>query len=157
MPFGLLDAERPAESADTSGTPVEVFLYDSQAARLVSTVSTLDDPSLDNVLRLLQDVAPTDTRSLPSGNPLGDAEVIRSVDVSRGVATVDLDESFRELSGSNQLVALAEIVFTATARPGVGQVTFTIAGEPVDVTRSDGSLSSQPLTRRDYASLAPQP
>jgi len=156
VPFDLLQSEPPAGSSDTpTGTPVEIYLYDSTTARLVRTVSTLDDPSVENVLRRLQDAAPAEDRALPSGNPLGDAEVIRSAELTRGVATVDLDESFRQLSGTSQLVALAEIVYTATARPGVGQVSFTIDGQAVDVTRSDGSLSAQPLTRRDYASVAP--
>lgn len=156
VPFDLLQSEpTSASSGAPVGTPVEIYLYDSTATRLVRTVSTVIDPTLDNVLRELQEVGPAEQRALPSGNPLGDAEVIRSAEVTRGVATVDLDGTFRELSGSSQLVALAEIVFTATARPGVGQVTFTIDGQPVDVTRSDGSLSAQPLTRRDYAPLTP--
>ena len=156
VPFGLLDTDPPSgASASPAGTPVEIYYYDSANQRLVRTEARLDDPSLENALRQLQDATAAGAETLPSGNPLGDADVIQSVSVSGGVATVDLAESFTELSTANQLAALAEIVYTATARPGVGQVTFTLDGQPREVPRGDGSLSSSPLTRRDYQNVAP--
>ena len=75
--------------------------------------------------------------------------------VARGLATVDLDAAFGELAGTAQLVALAELVYTATGRPGVGQVVFSLDGQPIEVPRGDGSLTSEPLTRSDYPELAP--
>jgi spore germination protein GerM len=59
------------------------------------------------------------------------------------------------LGGTEQLIALAEIVYTATARPGVGQVSFTLEGEPIEIPRGDGSLTSDAVTRGDYRELAP--
>jgi spore germination protein GerM len=53
------------------------------------------------------------------------------------------------------MIALAEIVFTATGRPGVGQVSFSLDGRPVEVPRADGSLTSEPLARTDFRELAP--
>lgn len=154
VPFGLLDqVPSSSSSLSRSGTPVEVYFYDAGTERLVQVVTETDDPSLDGVLRLLQEVP--GGAGLPVGNPLGDVEVIRSVAVSRGRATVDLTEAFGGIAGTAQLVALAEMVYTATGRPGVGQVVFTLGGQPIEVPRGDGSLTSDPLTRSDYPKLAP--
>jgi spore germination protein GerM len=89
------------------------------------------------------------------GNPLEDVDVVLSARSERGRVTVDLSEQFVTLGGSAQLIALAELVYTATGRPGVGQVSFTLEGEPTQVPTGDGELSSDPLTRSDYQDLAP--
>jgi spore germination protein GerM len=58
-----------------------------------------------------------------------------------------------ELGGDEQLLAVAQLVCTLTARPGVGPVSFTLEGAPVDVPTGDGSLTSGPVSRDDYADL----
>ncbi len=42
---------------------------------------------------------------------------------------------------------------TATARPGVGQVRFTLDGQPVEVPHADGSVGTDAVSRDDYAAL----
>lgn len=157
VPFGLLEErdDTTTGSAASVGFPVDLYLHDTTSGRLVRFGATVEDASVGTVLRELQEPPRPGPDRLPSGNPLGDTDVIREVTVVRGLATVDLAESFSELAGPAQQVALAEIVYTATARPGVGQVRFTLGGEPVAVPRGDGSLSSEPLTRSDYAAFAP--
>jgi hypothetical protein len=157
VPFGLLEErdDTTAGSGSSSGIAVDLYLHDTTSGRLVRFGATVEDAGVGAVLRELQEPPRPGPDPLPSGNPLGDTDVIREVTVVRGLATVDLAESFAELAGPAQQVALAEIVYTATSRPGVGQVRFTLAGEPVEVPRGDGSLSSEPLTRSDYASFAP--
>jgi Sporulation and spore germination len=157
VPFGLLE-ERGTETSGpstSSGYAVELYLHDTTTGRLVRFGATIEEATVGAVLRELQEPPRQGPDPLPSGNPLGDTEVIQEVTVARGLATVDLAESFSELAGPAQQVALAEIVYTATARPGVGQIRFTLGGEPVEVPRGDGSLSSEPLTRSDYAAFAP--
>ena len=159
VPFGLLDPDRSTEGAgsSSSGTPVDLYFYDSTTTRLVVVSRDLERTDPETVLRTLQEI-PADNSSLPTGNPLGDTDVIRSAEVSRGLVIVDLSDSFSEIAGATgQVIALAEIVYTATARPGVGQVKFTLDGLPVEVPRGDGSLSSQSLTRSDYPDFAPEP
>ncbi len=46
-------------------------------------------------------------------------------------------------------------MLTATARPGVGQVRFTLEGLPVQVPTADGTIASDPLSRDDYLALLP--
>jgi spore germination protein GerM len=132
---------------------VDIYSYDARDERLIRMAVEVEDTTLATILRQLQ--APARQSGLPAGNPLDDADVIRAVEVSRGRAVVDLAEEFNEISGSAQLIALAEIVYTATGRPGIGQVTFTLEGSPIETPRGDGSLTSEPLTRSDYQRLSP--
>jgi spore germination protein GerM len=80
-------------------------------------------------------------------------EAVTSVDLSGGVARVDLSRDFTELSGSDQLLAIAQMVFTLTERADVARVGFTLDGEPVQVPRGDGTLTSDPVARADYGDL----
>lgn len=77
-------------------------------------------------------------------------------ETSGGVAVIDLSEGFTDISGSDQLIAIAQLVYTSTGRPGVGQVTFTLEGEPIEIPRDDGSITSGSVTRDDYRDLAPR-
>lgn len=76
--------------------------------------------------------------------------------LSGGVATVDLDEAFALLDGRDQRITLAQLVFTLTGRPGVGRVSFTVEGDPVDIPRGDGTLTSGSVSRDAYREFAPR-
>jgi spore germination protein GerM len=152
VPFQLVEQDPTSGPQAPRGAPVDVYFYDTTTERLVRVVLTTDDTGLDGVLRLLQG---TGGSGLPVGNPLDDVEVVRAAEVARGRATVDLADSFVDLTGTDQRIALAELVYTATGRAGVGQVSFTLEGEPTEVPRGDGSVTSEPLTRSDYPDLAP--
>ena len=79
-----------------------------------------------------------------------------TVSVERGLATVDTDGSLlTEISPIDQRLAIAQIVLTLTSRPGIGQVTFLVNGEPQAVPRGGGELApaDQPVAYDDYAML----
>ena len=82
-------------------------------------------------------------------------DLIGKVEVSGGIATVDLRPAISDLGADEQLLAVAQLVCTLTNRPGVGPVAFTLDGAPVDVPRADGSLTSGVVSRDDYADLLP--
>lgn len=104
---------------------------------------------------------------LEAGPPLGAAGVgldtlieeglILDSATESGVVTVELDEvEFDEIQPRDQRPAIAQIVLTYTTNlRGVGQVTFTIAGEPIRVPTGNGLLSDpgQPLAFDDYANM----
>jgi spore germination protein GerM len=74
------------------------------------------------------------------------------VGVHNGLATVRLG-SVLDASNAVALDPIAQIVLTLTAFPGVDRVAFVIDGERVEIPRADGSLSSAPVTRAEYAPL----
>lgn len=82
-----------------------------------------------------------------------DAEL--SVDVVDGIVVVDLPaDLFDGMSTTDQRLVFGQIVMTMTPRR-VGQVLFTLAGEPLPVFLGDGGLSEpdQPVSFDDYSQL----
>ena len=71
-----------------------------------------------------------------------------------GTATVAVSRGFAGITGGNQLLAVAQIVWTLTALPTVEDVQFTVEGIPVEVP-TDAGLSSGPVDRGDFRSVAP--
>lgn len=78
--------------------------------------------------------------------------------VERGIARVDLPPVLTSaIPGSEQRLAIAQIVLTLTRRAGIGQVVFTSGGRPQSVPRGRGDLT-QPggaVACEDYSNLLP--
>lgn len=156
VPFGLLDRDAPplvpTTIAGPAAEPVQLcFVRDGRLAPLVRPLDAPVDPE-DAVAAL---ASPPADEPEPVRTALADPQVIRDITVVAGVARVDLAASIAELGGDDQLLAVAQIVCTLTARPGIGQVTFALEGLPTEVPRGDGSVVSQPVSRDDYAPLLP--
>ncbi|MGH9022044.1 MAG: GerMN domain-containing protein, partial [Acidimicrobiia bacterium] len=92
-------------------------------------------------------------RGLRSAVPPGTR--MRSVRLEGGVARVDLSLELAQGFGSEQMTALAQIVYTATGYAGVTGVRFVIEGQEIDVPAGDGILTAAPLGRDAYLALAP--
>lgn len=73
-----------------------------------------------------------------------------------GTATVDIPLDFAGGLITEQIPALAQIVYTVTAFPDVKAVRFTANGHPIPVSIGDGSQVAVPVTRITYAALAPR-
>jgi hypothetical protein len=81
---------------------------------------------------------------------------IDHVRVADGIATVALSgASAAQPPGSERALAVAQLVYTATAIPGVDRVRFEVDGEPAEIPRGDGTLTNRPVGRDDYALAAP--
>ncbi|WP_432488536.1 GerMN domain-containing protein [Kineococcus sp. SYSU DK018] len=61
---------------------------------------------------------------------------------------------FANVGGANQLLAVAQLVWTLTELPGVRTVRFTVEGARVEVPTDEG-LTSAPVGRDDYRSVHP--
>jgi len=82
--------------------------------------------------------------------------VLGAVVGAGGVATVNLGGTFGQLVGQAQIQAVAQLVFTATALPGVTSVAFELAGQAVDVPVASGAQVPT-ANRTQFAPLAPLP
>ncbi len=80
---------------------------------------------------------------------------IREALLHDGVASIDLSAPFGDVQGEDHITAIAQIVFSCTAFPGVQRVHFRLEGRPVEVPVGDGTLTLRPLTRADFLELAP--
>jgi spore germination protein GerM len=151
VPFGLLDEDveplLPEETAAVTEPVSLCFVHDGE---LAVVGSALDPPiGLPDIVDALAE--PPNDESLRTA--LGEPPLVGDVQLVAGVARVDLLPAVTSLSGNEQLLAVAQLVCTLTARPGVGLVSFTLEGSPVDVPTGDGSLTSGAVSRDDYADL----
>ena len=73
-----------------------------------------------------------------------------------GTAVVHVTEAFAALSRRSQLLAVAQLVWTATDLCCATQVRVLLDGRPVALP-TDIGLTERPVRRNDYRSAAPEP
>jgi len=159
VPFDLL-GQAPSVTATTLpfAQTEKATLFLVQGERLAPVQRELPAPvSVDTILEALA-AGPTTTEiQLGLRTALLASGLMKSGGVSGGIATIDLGQPFTEIAGRDQIVALAQIVSTVTGLPGVGRVRFTLDGQPVGILRGDGAVTTDTVSRDDYATLAPVP
>jgi len=165
------EAEPPAVEESTTTTivrtaSIDLFYVLGARGDLQQVTSALPAPVSDAVLIDQLENAPTGT-----GTPLRTAvarNLISGFTVDRGLAVVDLDRSvLSRTNSSEQRRAIAQIALTltlfTTPDGGIGQVSFTVEGEPISVfvpARGANSDPGEPLAHSDFTSLvsgAPPP
>lgn len=158
VPFDLLEpgatTTTTAATADPLST-VPLCLYDGD--NLVTIGREMATSGMFDSLQALEQRTTAEERELGLETAMRGPDTVRSATVVAGVARVDLSASFGALPAEEQLRVVAQVVCTATSRPGVGQVLFTLEGAPIDVPRGDGSLSAGAVTRDDYPRIVPTP
>jgi spore germination protein GerM len=145
------------EAPTTSTNPVfsASLYFVTGSGELTPIIRQLASSAAQQVLTELADGVPTGdeygglTTAIPSGTAL-------VVTTASGLATVELPPTFLTATPpQNQTTAVAQIVLTLTARPGIGQVRFTSGGEPQEVSRPDSSLTNpgEVVACEDYSSM----
>ncbi len=162
VPFGLLEEVAAATTTTAPPTPstpkAAVFVFFVQGGRMFPVVREVNAPSTVAksltalVFGTLAEEASQGIRS--SINPAAGIQA-RSIDAATYL--VDLDAEFIQGSTSEQVLGLAQIVFTATEIPGVTGVKFTLNGAPIEVPTASGSLTSGAIGREALAEFAPVP
>ncbi|HWB67853.1 MAG TPA: GerMN domain-containing protein [Mycobacteriales bacterium] len=155
VPFGLLQPLQRTPTAPQRG-PLSP-LYFVHGKRLTAVPTHIQGlPVAADILRQLL-VGPT-----PAQSRAGDATFIPprtallSLRVAGGTASVNLSRAFAQSTGSSdQVRAVAQIVYTLTARRPIERVSFAIEGRKIEVPDARGRLSAKPRSRADYRSLAP--
>ncbi len=89
-------------------------------------------------------------------SPVSSARPITLESVVNGTAAVNLPSDFTDLGGQDQIVAAAQLVFTATAFPGIRRIALLVDGQLTTVPTANRFLSRGSLSRSDSASLAPR-
>lgn len=158
VPFGLLSPApgvggkhgKPATEA------VILFLLD-KSGHLVAVGRQLPVPATLNARLQALAAAPTPGEaaaglssavSVSGSSPTGV--------VAGGRVVINLTPGFEHLNTRVQVDALAQLVYTATAIPYIGAVSFRVKGKVVAVPRANNTATSSPVTRADYRALAPR-
>jgi spore germination protein GerM len=161
VPYDLLTPAGPVTTSTVpgpTGPATTVTLYFIQGGRMAPAERRVSAPvALDRLVQTLA-FGPTESEATVGlRTALVAIDVVRSVVLAGGIATVDLSGTFTEAVGGDQLLALGQIVYTLTERPGVGRVGFTLEGSPVGVPRGDGAVTLDSVSRDDYSGLTPLP
>lgn len=132
------------EAPTSSTNPVysASLYFVTGGGELTPIIRQLASSAAQQVLTELADGVPVGeeygglTTAIPAG-----ADLV--VTTATGLATVELPPTFlTDTPPQSQTNAIAQIVLTLTARPGIGQVRFTSGGEPQQVSRADGRLTN---------------
>lgn len=156
VPFELLDpAPIPTTTPSTPSGPASATVFMVAADRLSPVSRNVPVPaSPDEVLQaLFAGVIPEEAaKNLRSAiAPSTQASVAEE---AGGRLRVELTPAFLSAATNEQILAVAQIVYTLTGLPGVDSVSFTVSGRPVEVPAGDGTLRSGALRRADFASVA---
>ncbi len=164
VPFGLLNASAgraapatPAVSSHGKPTlaPVPIYLV-GPGQRLYPATEYLPAPlTVREVIDQLLASPTSEQAASGLSTDISDHANLRSARVRHGVAHLDFTLGIS--SGGNQVMAVAQIVYTATAVPGVKAVRLLLQGKKVEAPTGKGTLVSRPVTRADYASFGPRP
>lgn len=161
VPESSVPSPTTTAPATSSTIPQEAIeLYFLVGNRLEPVPGSLSQgASVSRVMALLEDGPPPEAGvGLRSFVPQGLSSSVRVSGL--GFAEVDLAEApFERIDQRDQRLAIAQIVLTLTRRPGVGQVQFTLDGEPLAVPGEDNVQTGpgQPVSRQDYEALLVDP
>lgn len=146
----------PARGADNGG-PRQVTIYLVRQQRLVAVERRAQDVSFANMIDLLL-AGPLTSEASDGVTSSVPPQSLRPVvaDTTSGVAYVEATRAFTEVSGANQLLAVAQLVWTVTEHPSTERVSITVDGEPLEVP-TDAGLSRVPVSRHQFRSVAPVP
>ncbi len=155
VPFALLAAEAPTTTTSTAPSrPVAVTVFMiGRDERLVGVARQVTSPlSVEKVVAELLKGPASDERRKGMRTGLAPETLILSAGISDNIANIELGGPVA--TGTQQLVALAQIVYTATELEGVNGVRFTYQGRRANVLTELGSTTF-PVGRAAYPSLAP--
>ena len=160
VPYGLMtQTPAPTTSVPTPSVPKETaivyFVGPSdhlvEVSRDVNRPPTVAKALTSLIFGVQQDEAAQGYRSAidPTASIQARAE-------SPSTYVVDLSPEFAQGTTSEQLLRIAQIVYTATRIPGVTGVRFTLNGSPIQAPTPTGS-TSDPVGREAYQQFEPLP
>jgi hypothetical protein len=151
----------PAAAASTAGpqpgVPLSMQVYLIHGDRLQRVTRTVDPgQGIDPVLQAL--TAPLDEIELANGLRTAVPTTTRPLPATvtdQGTARIAVPPGFDRLSIREQQYAMAQLVFTITADTLASDVVLVNGNRVIPVPDAHGELAVHPVTRQDYAALAP--
>lgn len=161
VPFGLL---APAQTTTTTTEPpdpvpgreFQVFLVNGDNDLVAAPRTLPADATVGDLIRALLEGANDDEADSGLRSLISPETRLRGV--SRRdpqVAVIDLSSEFAVPQGEAGILAVAQVVFTATQLTTVTGVIFSLDGTEIEAPRGNGTLTKGPLTRFLYQKLLP--
>ena len=151
-----LTAQNPIDDRD--GAPITVYMIaPGQELRLVAMERIAPYLSIDQILKQLLFGPAGDEWSRGIRSAISSQAKLRNVVIVDGQAFIDIQRPLVETLGTDYILALAQIVVTATEVPGINRVRLSLDEVDLsDAPTDDGTSTSGALTRKDYASFLPK-
>ncbi|WP_298456890.1 GerMN domain-containing protein [uncultured Cellulomonas sp.] len=154
-----IDVRVPAapDAASVPDGPYSVGVFLLHGDRLHEVRRAAPSRSITTAVELLT-VGPSDRESragLRTAVAPGSVTVV-GVDPITDLVVVGVTADFVATTGTNQLLAVAQVVWTATESPAVQLVRLTRDGDLIDVPTDEG-LTQGPVGRADFRTVAPRP
>lgn len=157
------DRPEPVETSPSATSPLpvtpsgmaRVHVYFLRDGRLDPVTRSVAEATVPAALAVLvagptREEAGSGLRTAVTPQPL------RVVDRGPGTVTIGVTRDFTSVSGENQKLAVAQVVWTAAGAEGVERVRFVLDGEPIEVP-TDSGLSRMPVGRGGYRSVSRRP
>ena len=158
LPRGVLPSELgpaaagPAVSATTTPESTTVPVYLVEDGRLVRVDRAARRRAVEDALDALLaagGVRASQRSAVPPGT------VVRRLTRRGDLLTIDLSAQFLDVRGPDQVLAVAQVVWTATEFPPVRQVDLLVDGRRIELPVEQGEVSRGPARRADYLSVGP--
>jgi spore germination protein GerM len=139
----------------TAGS-AHIYLLSPTASGVTPTLQPVarnvrETPS--SVLTSLIAGANSDERAKQFRTALPTGLALLSTRLIAGTLHIDLDRHILDVTGTDLVEAVAQIVFTVSEIDGVRYVAISVAGSPQQWPTADGSLQSAPLSVYDFPGL----
>lgn len=150
VPFGLLSPATPTTTTTPlPGATVTVF-FEGPNGLVPVTRRIAGSATLQSALDQLASGPSAADSGTALQSPVSAVTPLVAKRVTSSVAWVSVPATFATLGGQDQIVAASQIVYTATAVPGITGVVLIVNGQQSQVPVGDGNLKNGPLTRADY-------
>lgn len=159
VPYGLLEEAAPttAPPRAPSVPTAAVNVYFVRGERMYPVVRQVNaPPSVAKALTALLFGPEEDEVSAGVRSAISPTAAIQARAIDPATYLVDLSAEFAQGSVTDQVIGLAQVVWTATDIPGVTGVRFTLNGLPIQVPTPSGS-TGDPVGREAFAELGPVP
>ncbi|MEU4366609.1 GerMN domain-containing protein [Micromonospora chersina] len=154
VPPGPFAAPTASAASPGVGRVAEPFCFvrDDQLVRVARPVDYLPDIAT-HLDHLLAGPARSAPREAGLTSALTGTALQLRARLTGGTAEVEVAGPADETGRSDEILAFGQIVCTLTSRADVHAVSFRRDGQPLEVPRADGSLTTDPLGAADYRAL----
>jgi spore germination protein GerM len=157
IPEALRSPSSTTSTSVPSGESEEVTVYYIQGDRLAPVKRRVSPPvTVEKVLQKLF-AGPTTAEAVGGmRSAISPDTDILGAPIEARIATVNVSKNFAFGLPTDQIMAVAQVVFTAVEIPGVTGVLFAENGRRQEVPQGDGSSTSAPLGRASYPQVTPR-
>ncbi len=157
IPAALRSPSSTTSTSVPSGESEEVTVYYIQGDRLAPVKRLVSPPvTVEKVLQKLF-AGPTTAEAVGGmRSAISPDTDILGAPIEARIATVNVSKNFAFGLPTDQIMAVAQVVFTAVEIPGVTGVLFAENGRRQEVPEGDGSSTSAPLGRASYPQVTPR-